>query len=128
MSKLNSIVFNELSVKYDELYSKEQANLIMNEHPKIIIPKNNYSIIMVDPDAPGGTWLHWLIINGNKTVIKYAKPTPPSGIHRYYIFVYEQNDTIDVQPIEKRNDFKLKDFVDKYNLLLKYKFKFRVGG
>ena len=128
MSKLNSIVFNELSVKYDELYSKEQANLIMNEHPKIIIPKNNYTIIMVDLDAPGGTWLHWLIINGNKTVIKYTNPTPPSGIHRYYIFVYEQNYTIDVQPIEKRNDFKLKDFVDKYNLSLKYKFKFRVGG
>ena len=50
MSKLNSIIFNDLSIKYDELYSEEQSNLLMNEHPKIIIPKNNYTILMFDRD------------------------------------------------------------------------------
>lgn len=72
------------------------------------------AIICDDPDAPGGTWIHWVIFNlppetnslpelvmpreelengalqgsnswGN---IGYSGPCPPSGTHRYYFKVY----------------------------------------
>jgi len=64
------------------------------------------ALIMEDPDAPNGTFDHWLVWNippasaiaadtvpgicgkngsGNNG---YYGPCPPSGIHRYYINVY----------------------------------------
>lgn len=64
------------------------------------------AIIMEDPDAPNGTFDHWLVWNippantiaadtvpgicGKNGSGKsgYHGPCPPSGIHRYYINVY----------------------------------------
>ena len=74
------------------------------------IPKNTKSLalIMDDPDAPMGTWVHWLIWNipPNITSISkgenitypqgkndfgkldYGGPCPPSGTHRYFFKLY----------------------------------------
>ncbi|MFH1292019.1 MAG: YbhB/YbcL family Raf kinase inhibitor-like protein [bacterium] len=67
------------------------------------------ALIMDDPDAPGGTWVHWVMwnINPKTTVInkdsvpdgaiqgnnswpkaEYGGPCPPSGIHRYFFKLY----------------------------------------
>lgn len=64
------------------------------------------AIIMDDPDAPSGTWTHWLVwnilpdnvIKENNTEgvlgindfgsIKYQGPCPPIGSHRYFFRVY----------------------------------------
>ena len=68
----------------------------------------SYALIMDDPDAPGGTFTHWVLfdlpadqkqlaenagpigmsgINGlNQT--GYMGPCPPSGLHRYYFRLY----------------------------------------
>ncbi len=72
------------------------------------------AIIADDPDAPGGTWVHWLIFNlpanvkelpdgvapeGNASAVArqgtndfkkigYGGPCPPSGVHRYFFKVY----------------------------------------
>ncbi|MBU6426908.1 YbhB/YbcL family Raf kinase inhibitor-like protein [Patescibacteria group bacterium] len=66
------------------------------------------TLIMEDPDAPMGTWDHWIVFNINpKTAaigedeepagihgkgsgdnLTYVGPCPPSGIHRYYFKVY----------------------------------------
>jgi hypothetical protein len=72
------------------------------------------ALIMDDPDAPRGTWVHWVLFNippdtkglpenmhrppslpdgskhGNNSWPKlgYGGPCPPSGIHRYYFKVY----------------------------------------
>jgi Raf kinase inhibitor-like YbhB/YbcL family protein len=83
-----------------------------NINPKLLIyniPENTQSltIIMDDPAAPGGTWVHWVVFNipvgalnqmafpieENNTVgslgknswdsVSYGGPCPPSGIHRY---------------------------------------------
>jgi hypothetical protein len=76
-------------------------------------PKNtkSFAIIMDDPDAPMGTWVHWVIYNIPATVntlrekysiedIKatdglngwsqegYRGPCPPNGIHRYEFKLY----------------------------------------
>lgn len=57
------------------------------------------TIIMFDPDAVGGNKLHWLVANirdrePGMTVLPYAPPNPPSGVHRYIIGVFEHNQPI----------------------------------
>ena len=73
-----------------------------------------YAIICEDPDAPSGTWTHWVIFNipsettglsewimereelenGTKQglndfgTVGYRGPCPPDGTHRYYFTVY----------------------------------------
>jgi Raf kinase inhibitor-like YbhB/YbcL family protein len=65
------------------------------------------AIIVDDPDAPGGTFTHWIVWNiPTKKVIEnnaltggiegkndfrkynYGGPCPPSGTHRYFFKVY----------------------------------------
>jgi Raf kinase inhibitor-like YbhB/YbcL family protein len=69
-------------------------------------------LIMDDPDAPRGTWTHWLVWNidpatkeirehsvpagaaqGRNDFGKtpYGGPCPPSGVHRYFFKVYALN-------------------------------------
>ena len=74
------------------------------------IPENTKSLVLVmdDPDAPMGTWVHWLVWNipANKTGFSkgenitypqgkndfgnfdYGGPCPPSGTHRYFFKLY----------------------------------------
>jgi Raf kinase inhibitor-like YbhB/YbcL family protein len=72
------------------------------------IPKDTKSlaIIVDDPDAPGKTWVHWVVWNVPITdtikensvpgeqgfndfkKIGYGGPCPPSGTHRYFFKVY----------------------------------------
>jgi Raf kinase inhibitor-like YbhB/YbcL family protein len=75
------------------------------------IPSEARSLVLIveDPDAPRGTWLHWLVWNipvceqiheneipGEQGMndfgrIDYGGPCPPSGTHRYYFNVYALN-------------------------------------
>lgn len=70
----------------------------------------SFAVICDDPDAPGGTWVHWVLFNipasmtslpaavkgvgvdGNNSFLKsgYGGPMPPpsSGAHRYFFKVY----------------------------------------
>jgi hypothetical protein len=68
----------------------------------------SFVLIMDDPDAPGGTFTHWVLfdmpadqqqlaenaspigIAGNSGLGQtgYMGPCPPSGIHRYYFRLY----------------------------------------
>jgi Raf kinase inhibitor-like YbhB/YbcL family protein len=72
------------------------------------IPKQAKSLALIvdDPDAPVGTWVHWVVwnipvvqhLNENSIPGKeglndfqkqsYGGPCPPSGIHRYFFKVY----------------------------------------
>lgn len=74
------------------------------------IPNNTKSLalIMDDPDAPRGTWVHWLIWNIPPNITGFSKgenityplgtndfgtltyggPCPPSGTHRYFFKLY----------------------------------------
>jgi Raf kinase inhibitor-like YbhB/YbcL family protein len=80
------------------------------------IPENTKSLalIMDDPDAPMGTWVHWLVWNipANKTGFSkgenitypqgkndfgnfnYGGPCPPSGTHRYFFKLYALETTL----------------------------------
>ncbi len=74
----------------------------------------SFALIMDDPDAPGGTWVHWVIynisaashglaqaasadaqlpdgsLNGKNSWgrLGYGGPCPPGGTHRYYFKIY----------------------------------------
>jgi len=74
------------------------------------VPKNAKSLVLVndDPDAPVGTWDHWIVFNIPPTTKKieegsepeglggknswgrtgYGGPCPPSGVHRYFFKLY----------------------------------------
>ena len=64
------------------------------------------ALIVDDPDAPGGMWVHWVVFNikvtdtidedsvpGTKGINDFRKkdyggPCPPSGTHHYYFKIY----------------------------------------
>ena len=104
--------------------------------PKINYKKqqgDNYTIIMVDPDAPAKNnpiykyWLHLLITNNDQTIVPFEPPTPPinSGEHRYIIYLLKQKTIINKSEIKvsndkngniKRNNFNLAEFIHDHKL------------
>ena len=82
----------------------------------------SYALIMDDPDAPRGTWVHWVAWNiPNPSLVDaipaqetlddgtmqgmnswprlgYGGPCPPSGSHRYYFKVYALDAKLDLPP------------------------------
>ncbi len=76
------------------------------------------ALVMDDPDAPMGTWVHWVAYNipaKEKIVIKegesagveglndfgktgYGGPCPPFGMHRYFFKVYALDMTLELPP------------------------------
>ena len=75
------------------------------------LPAQTQSLVLIvdDPDAPAGLWVHWLlwnISNQTKEILentvpafavqgknswgrsKYNGPCPPSGTHRYFLKLY----------------------------------------
>lgn len=83
-------------------------------NPPLIIeglPKETKSLVLIvdDPDAPMGTWDHWVVFNirptrkieeatvpGTEGINtwrrhSYGGPCPPGGTHRYFFKVYALN-------------------------------------
>ena len=88
------------------------------------LPESTQSVAIIndDPDAPMGTWVHWLVWNIPPTVsnlaenappdkqwpdgtrqgttdfgrIGYGGPAPPSGTHRYFFKVYALDTMLDL--------------------------------
>lgn len=88
------------------------------------VPEGTKSIALIsdDPDAPAGTWVHWVLFNipaGTKNLdenispqkilpdgsrhgitdfqrIGYGGPCPPSGTHRYYFKIYALDKMLDL--------------------------------
>lgn len=84
----------------------------------------SFAIIADDPDAPMGTWVHWVLFNlpadvhelaenfppkkkfdnsaahGKNDFHKYGYggPCPPGGTHRYYFKLYALDEKLDLQP------------------------------
>jgi len=72
------------------------------------VPKETKSLALIvdDPDAPGGDFVHWVVYNAPVTnrveensvfgkqgvnslgKVGYVSPCPPSGAHRYFFKIY----------------------------------------
>jgi Raf kinase inhibitor-like YbhB/YbcL family protein len=97
-------------------YTCEGANI----NPPLVIegiPQDTRSLalIMDDPDAPAGTFDHWLVWNippvkvipensrpgleglNSRGELGYIGPCPPSGTHRYFFKVYAVNMLLETQ-------------------------------
>ena len=91
----------------------------------------SFALAVTDPDAPGGTWIHWLVHNISKELReidraslpegaeevqndfgrkRYGGPCPPSGTHRYFFTIYAL-DTEQLEGVNKRNFF---DTIEKH--------------
>jgi hypothetical protein len=98
------------------------------------VPQNakNLVFILDDPDAPNGTFTHWIMWNidplslvipengipqgaqeGFNDANKkgYTGPCPPTGTHRYRFKLFALNKKLDLLPTAKRSDLdeELKD-------------------
>jgi len=90
------------------------------------IPEGTKSLVLIcdDPDAPMGTWDHWILFNippdvkelpeGIKPLEKlengaihgknswkklgYGGPCPPFGTHRYFFKIYALDTVLDLKP------------------------------
>lgn len=110
-----------------------------------------YAIIVEDPDAPGGTFIHWVIYNIERNSlpenikkemknengiqgindfgkIGYNGPCPPKshGPHRYYFNVYALDSELPLRKNITANDLKslMKNhIISSGNLMGKYKRK-----
>jgi Raf kinase inhibitor-like YbhB/YbcL family protein len=83
------------------------------------VPSNarSLAIIVDDPDAPAGTWVHWVLWNIDPATKKvaagsapkgaregvndfgkngYGGPCPPSGTHRYFFKLYALDGPLDL--------------------------------
>ncbi len=96
------------------------------------MPAETKSIALIadDPDAPAGTWVHWVVWNippetrrfpegmaaeaalddGTRQGITdfgrpgYGGPCPPSGVHRYYFKVYALDTMLELPDRARKAD------------------------
>ena len=96
------------------------------------VPDDAESLALIadDPDAPGKTWVHWVLFNipGETTSLEenypkdaelpggavngitdfgsngYGGPCPPGGTHRYYFKLYALDTTLDLDSSAKKSD------------------------
>jgi Raf kinase inhibitor-like YbhB/YbcL family protein len=99
-------------------------------NPPLVIencPPEAQSIALIcdDPDAPVGTWVHWVVWNIDPNTKKiaentvpqgaveglndfgrhsYGGPSPPSGTHRYFFKVYALDTMLDISPNSTKTD------------------------
>lgn len=72
----------------------EYLKVFETQHaPKIVYNNNDpVVLIMYDPDAVGGTFLHWIQGSDLTTYLSYKGPSPPAntGDHHYVFELYKQ--------------------------------------
>ncbi len=95
----------------------------------------SFAVIVDDPDAPMGTWVHWLVADIPQDVheiprgtvphgatqiandfrkIDYGGPCPPSGTHRYFFRLYAL-DTKFLTGVNERNFYEM---VEKHKIAI----------
>ncbi len=88
------------------------------------VPESAQSLVLIvdDPDAPMGTWIHWVAYDipvvssisegeavGTQGVndfwaIGYGGPCPPSGVHRYFFKLYALDCALDIKEGATKGD------------------------
>ena len=96
------------------------------------VPEQTKSLALIadDPDAPVGTWVHWVLYNlpadthelqedlpktkvlpngamqgtNDFRKIGYGGPCPPGGTHRYFFKLYALDELVDLNPGARKKD------------------------
>ncbi len=123
----HNMIISSPSFNNNEFIPKKFTCIGDNINPELIInqlPNNTKSIalIMDDPDAPMGTWVHWVVWNikptriikenSNQGVVgvnswgknEYGGPCPPSGTHHYHFKVYALDITLNLSINAGKNE------------------------
>ena len=91
------------------------------------VPTSALSLILIvdDPDAPNGNWVHWLVYNISPKIKKinensvpngaklglnsmrkqnYHGPCPPSGTHRYFFKLYAIDNVLEFSNLPNKSE------------------------
>ncbi len=91
------------------------------------VPADAKSLVLIvdDPDAPAGDWVHWTIFNMDPATSEiaegtaplgaaqgmtdfgsngYGGPCPPSGVHHYQFKLYALDSTLNIPASSKKRD------------------------
>lgn len=124
--KISSAVFENNSAIPDK-FTCDGANI----NPPLNfenVPAGTKSLALLvdDPDAPAGTWTHWLLYNIDPSIssinensvpsgamqgttsfgtAKWGGPCPPSGIHRYFFKLFALDIVLDTNLIINATKF-----------------------
>jgi len=105
------LIYNNKIIQNNEILTPNYTQ----KEPEIRIDTNKndlYSLVMYDPDAVNGTYIHWILVNIKNNNIKtgtiilpYKGPSPPpnTGKHRYIFEIFEQKEYLDKKQIERNN-------------------------
>ena len=86
------------------------------------VPEGTQSLVLIvdDPDAPMGMWVHWVVFNipviseikensvpGEQAMNDFGRkdyggPCPPSGTHRYFFKIYALDSTLSAATIKDK--------------------------
>jgi hypothetical protein len=99
-------------------------SLVFKDAP---LEAKSLALIVDDPDAPKGTWDHWVVWNISPSTVEipensipigatvgknswprnsYGSPCPPSGSHRYFFKLYALDTTLDLPPTSGSQDLR----------------------
>ena len=114
--------------EHNQMISKKftcQGNDVNPELNIAGIPAGAKSLALIvdDPDAPMGTWVHWVVFNIPPSDVKikensipgiqgyndfgrnnYGGPCPPSGTHRYFFKLYALDTELDLKEGVKKQE------------------------
>ena len=141
--KITSPAFNNNAIIPDKYTCKGENISPLLEFS--YIPKNAkfLALIMDDPDAPSGTFTHWLIWNipskiteieeGERIIYPqgindfgrqyYKGPCPPSGVHRYFFTLYALNKELALEAGASKDELlkaMRENIIEKAELIGKY--------
>lgn len=134
LMKITSIVFENnqpIPAKYTCQGENINPPLSFSEVPPAT---QSLTLIVDDPDAPGTTWVHWVLFNipPNTQAISensipsaalqgltdfgtstYGGPCPPSGTHRYFFKLYALDISLNLTEKAKKEDIEkaMKDHI-----------------
>lgn len=113
--KLKSPAFEDnqyMPVKFSCEGKQVNPELVIEDIPQ---GAKGLALIMDDPDAPRGTWIHWVVFNippvsrieedsvpgklgtnDSNPDGSYGAPCPPSGTHRYFFKIYALDSELDL--------------------------------
>ncbi len=132
--------------KHNEYIDAKYTCQGKNINPELIfsdVPKTAKSLVLImdDPDAPMGTWVHWTVWNIDPKMTKisensspksalegitdfkkpgYGGPCPPSGVHRYFFKLYALDSKLNLTTSSKKSDIEKameKHILDKAELI-----------